>query len=58
MLAQLEEIHPDNVNNYVTMMTEGYSEIVLYAKPGAFEHAKIIAEGCLTGLKVRQSKRL
>ncbi|CAD8137067.1 unnamed protein product [Paramecium octaurelia] len=58
MLAQIEKIHPQNLNNYLTMMTEGYSQVVLYARPGAYQGAKIISDGSKTGLKVRQSKKL
>lgn len=53
MLATLENIHPNNLNNYITMMTEGFCHIVLYARPGAFHNAKIITNGCYSGLKVR-----
>lgn len=58
MLATLEDIHSANLDNYITMMTEGFCQIVLYSRPGAFQYARLLSEGCLTGLRVKQSKKL
>lgn len=58
LLASLENIHNDNLNSYVAMMTDGFSMLALYSRPGAYAAAKIVTLGCETGLKVRKSKLL
>jgi hypothetical protein len=40
------------------MMTEGYSLLLLYTRPGAWATSKSLLLGCETGLRVRKSKML
>jgi hypothetical protein len=58
LLAAVEKIHPDNLNFYISMMTDGYCLLALYARPGAFASANMVNTGCETGLNVKKSKIL
>lgn len=51
----MEHIHPENLNSYISMMTDGFSLLMLYARPGAYAASKVMTFGCETGLRVRKS---
>jgi hypothetical protein len=38
------------------MMTDGYSLLILYSRPGAFAISRAVSFGCESGLRVRKSK--
>ena len=58
VLASLEKISEKNIEMYLSMMTDGLSELILVSKPGALYISKMISIGCEGGLRIKQGKTL
>lgn len=55
VLATVEGIKECNLTNYINMMKDGISSIILLSKWGALAQAHLLVNGCEMGLKLQRT---